>query len=153
MNFPILSTILIIPTITVLLILFTKPEQKNTIRVLSLTGTGITFILSIILMFIYDRSTGGVQFVENVSWIPQYGINYLMGVDGLSVPLVFLNALAIFTGVMVSWHIEERVKEYYALLIFLATGVFGVFMTQDLFFFAIFYEVAVLPMYLLIAIW
>lgn len=153
MNFPILSTILIVPTITVLLILFTKPEQKNTIRVISLIGTGITFLLSIILMFIYDKNQGGVQFVESVSWIPQYGINYLMGVDGLSVPLVFLNALAIFTGVMVSWHIEERVKEYYALLIFLATGVFGVFMTQDLFFFAIFYEVAVLPMYLLIAIW
>lgn len=153
MNFPILSAILIIPTITVILILFTKPEQKNTIRVISLIGTGITFILSIILLFIYDRNTGGVQFIENVSWIPQYGINYLMGVDGLSVPLVFLNALAIFTGVLVSWHIEERVKEYYALLIFLATGVFGVFMTQDLFFFAIFYEVAVLPMYLLIAIW
>lgn len=153
MNFPILSTILIVPTITVLLILFTKPEQKNTIRVISLIGTGITFLLSIILMFIYDKNQGGVQFVENISWIPQYGINYLMGVDGLSVPLVFLNALAIFTGVMVSWHIEERVKEYYALLIFLATGVFGVFMTQDLFFFAIFYEVAVLPMYLLIAIW
>jgi len=153
LNFPILSTILIVPTITVLLILFTKPEQKNTIRVISLIGTGITFLLSIILMFIYDKNQGGVQFVENISWIPQYGINYLMGVDGLSVPLVFLNALAIFTGVMVSWHIEERVKEYYALLIFLATGVFGVFMTQDLFFFAIFYEVAVLPMYLLIAIW
>lgn len=153
MNFPILSAILIIPTITVILILFTKPEQKNTIRIISLIGTGITFILSIILLFIYDRNTGGVQFIENVSWIPQYGINYLMGVDGLSVPLVFLNALAIFTGVLVSWHIEERVKEYYALLIFLATGVFGVFMTQDLFFFAIFYEVAVLPMYLLIAIW
>lgn len=153
MNFPILSTILIVPTLTVLLILFTKPEQKNTIRVISLIGTGITFLLSILLMFKYDKNVGGIQFMESVTWIPQYGINYLMGVDGLSVPLVFLNALAIFTGVMVSWHIEERVKEYYALLIFLATGVFGVFMTQDLFFFAIFYEVAVLPMYLLIAIW
>lgn len=153
MNFPILSAILIVPTITVLLILFTKPEQKNTIRIISLIGTGITFLLSIALMISYDKSQGGVQFIEQVTWIPQFGINYLMGVDGLSVPLVFLNALAIFTGVMVSWHIEDRVKEYYALLIFLATGVFGVFMTQDLFFFAIFYEVAVLPMYLLIAIW
>jgi NADH-quinone oxidoreductase subunit M len=153
LDFPILSSILIIPTIAVLLILFCKPEQKTAIRVISLIATGITLALALVLCFAYDKNQSGVQFYEFIPWVPQWGINYIMGVDGLSVPLVLLNAIAIFTGVMVSWSIQDRVKEYYALLIFLATGVFGVFMTQDLFFFAIFYEVAVLPMYLLIAIW
>lgn len=153
MNFPILSSILIVPTIGVLLILFCKPEQKTAIRVISVISTGITLLLSILLMITYDRQTGGYQFMEFIPWIPQWGINYILAVDGLSIPLVFLNAIAIFTGVLASWYIEDRTKEFYALLIFLATGVFGVFMTQDLFFFAIFYEVAVLPMYLLIAIW
>lgn len=153
MAFPILSFILIIPTVTVLLILFCKPEQKTAIRVISLLGTGITLLLAITLFLKYDRTQYGIQFLEYIPWVPKWGINYILGVDGLSVPLVLLNAIAIFTGVMVSWHVEERVKEFYGFLIFLATGVFGVFMTQDLFFFALFYEVAVLPMYLLIAIW
>lgn len=153
MQFPVLSSIIIIPTIAVMLILLCKPEQKQAVRIISLISTGITLLLSIFVFFSYDKAASGYQFMEHISWVPQWGISYIMAVDGLSVPLVFLNALAIFTGVLASWHIEERVKEFYGLLIFLATGVFGVFMTQDLFFFALFYEVAVLPMYLLIAIW
>ncbi|OYV72071.1 MAG: NADH-quinone oxidoreductase subunit M [Gemmatimonadetes bacterium 21-71-4] len=101
----------------------------------------------------FDPATPGYQFVERVAWVRSIGIDWHNGVDGLNLPLLALTAIVFLTGVLVMWELQERVKEYFAFMTLLVVGVFGVFITLDLFFFVFFYEVAVLPMYLLIAVW
>ncbi|MBU1920745.1 NADH-quinone oxidoreductase subunit M, partial [bacterium] len=91
--------------------------------------------------------------VEQWTWFKSIGIEYFVGVDGISVLMLDLTAIIIFTGSLASWYVTERPKEFFALLYTLVTGVFGVFVSFDLFLFFVFYEVAVLPMYLLIGIW
>ena len=86
-------------------------------------------------------------------WFQSLGIQYFVGVDGISVAMVILTSIIIFTGVLASWNVETRTKEFFALLLTLVTGVFGVFLSFDLFLFFMFYELAVLPMYLLIGVW
>src|SRR5262245_66610917 len=86
-------------------------------------------------------------------WVPALGLQFKLGVDGIGVAMVLLTAITIFAGVCVSFSIRERVKEYYLNLIALVTGVFGVFTSLDLFFYYFFYELAVIPMYLLIGAW
>lgn len=109
--------------------------------------------LSLLVFLAYEPGRAGFQFVERLDWMPQLGISYLLGVDGISLPMLVLNGVVIFTGALMSWNIETRVKEYWVLLMLLTTGVFGVFVALDLFLFFVFYELAVLPMYLLIGVW
>lgn len=113
----------------------------------------LSLILSLLVYLAYDPVKGGFQFIEQLDWIPQLGISYLLGVDGINLPMLLLNGIVIFTGALMSWNIEERTKEYWVWLLLLTTGVYGVFSALDLFLFFVFYELAVLPMYLLIGIW
>jgi NADH-quinone oxidoreductase subunit M len=101
----------------------------------------------------YDRDVGGYQFLERYEWMPSLGIGLYFGVDGMSAPLVLLTGVVMVTGVMISWGIDDRPREFFAFLFILASGVFGVFASLDLFMLFFFYEIAVFPMYLLIAIW
>ena len=93
------------------------------------------------------------QFYDEFNWLPALGISYKVGVDGMSAPLVLLTGLVMFTGVIISQRIDERKREFFAFLFILASGVFGVFVALDMFMLFFFYEIAVFPMYLLIAIW
>lgn len=113
----------------------------------------IALALSIGLALSFDLAAGGYQFAEALPWVPSLGINYLLAVDGIGVAMELLTGIIIFTGVLASWDVDHRPREFFALLMLLVTGVFGVFAAQDLFVFFLFYEVAVLPMYLLIGIW
>ena len=97
--------------------------------------------------------TGGFQFFEELPLVPTLGISYQLAIDGMSLVLVLLTAIIILAGVFASWTVKTRDQEFYALLLLLVTGVFGVFVSLDLFVFFLFYEIAVLPMYLLIGIW
>ncbi|MDX1378367.1 MAG: NADH-quinone oxidoreductase subunit M, partial [Anaerolineales bacterium] len=110
----------------------------------------------------YDQAAGGYQFLEQYNWLPALGISLFFGVDGISAPLVLLTGVVMFTGVLISWGddhpdvmagIQDRPREFFAFLFLLAGGVFGVFVSLDLFMLFFFYEIAVFPMYLLIAIW
>ncbi len=101
----------------------------------------------------FDLAAGGFQFVEDVPWVEALGIHYTVGVDGIGVVLVMLNAIVFLTGVLSMWTLTLRVKEYFALMALLVFGVFGVFVSLDVFVFFFLYEVAVLPMYPLIAVW
>src|SRR5574341_314924 len=153
MQFPFLSVIALTP-ITVAVLLLTFPEdRKNEARMAALAGAALCLGMSLYVYFSYNVAQGGYQFVEKFDWIPQFGISYHMGVDGVSNPLVLLTGIVIFTGVLISWGIDDRPRDFFAFLFILATGVFGVFSSLDLFQLFFFYEIAVFPMYLLIAIW
>ncbi len=153
MQFPILSVIVFTPIIAGILILLIPGERKTEIRVAALAAATFAMLLSVWAYFSYDVSAAGYQFVEKYAWLPQLGISYHVGIDGMSVPLVMLTGIVMFTGVLISWGIDDRPREFFAFLFILATGVFGVFVTLDLFMLFFFYEIAVFPMYLLISIW
>ncbi len=156
----ILSLIVFIPFLTAIFILFAK--SPKTIKSIALAGTGLHLLASFVLTYLFFNSpqninpdpTGlSLQFVEKWDWFSSFGVSYFLGVDGISLAMILLTSVIIFTGVLASWNVENRSKEFFALLLLLVTGVFGVFVSFDLFLFFIFYEVAVLPMYLLIGIW
>ncbi len=153
MPFPFLSVIIFTPIITGLLILLIPGERKNEVRVTALAASFIALALSTWVYFSYNTSIGGYQFIEKYDWFPPLGISYHVGVDGMSAPLLVLTGIVMFTGVLISWNIDDRPREFFAFLFILASGVFGVFAALDLFGLIFFYEIAVFPMYLLIAIW
>ncbi|MCI0521856.1 MAG: NADH-quinone oxidoreductase subunit M [Chloroflexi bacterium] len=153
MQFPILSVIVFTPILAGLLILFIPAERKTEVRVAALAAATFALLLSGWTYFNYDIAAGGYQMVEKYTWLPVLGISYHVGVDGMNAPLVLLTGVVMFTGVLISWGIDDRPREFFAFLFILATGVFGVFVALDLFMLFFFYEIAVFPMYLLIAIW
>jgi len=153
MQFPFLSVIVFIPMLAALVLLMIKPEQKKAIRLTALTAALLALALSIWVYFAYDKVAGGYQFIEKYNWMPMLGISLHFGVDGLSAPLILLTGIVMVTGVMISWGIDDRPREFFAFLFILASGVFGVFASLDLFMLFFFYEIAVFPMFLLIVIW
>ncbi|HHL40410.1 MAG TPA: NADH-quinone oxidoreductase subunit M [Deltaproteobacteria bacterium] len=153
-GFPVLSAIILTPLLACCVLIFVDEKRLSLIRGVAVTATSITLLLSLCLLFTYDTAAGGFQFVERVEWIRSLGVSYYVGVDGISLSMVVLTAFVIFTGVFVSWvGIKKRVKEHYIFLLLLVAGVFGVFVSLDLLFFYLFYELAVIPMYPLIGIW
>jgi NADH-quinone oxidoreductase subunit M len=153
MQFPIISVIVFTPIVASMLILLIPGERKTEIRVAALAAASIALLLSLWVYFSYDVETAGYQFVEKYTWMKQLGISYYVGVDGINAPLVLLTGVVMFTGVLISWGIDDRPREFFAFLFILATGVFGVFVALDMFMLFFFYEIAVFPMYLLISIW
>lgn len=153
MHFPILSVIIFTPLAAGLVILLLPAERKTEIRVTALAAATISLLLSIWVYASYNTAAGGYQFVERLPWLPALGISYYVGVDGISVPLVLMAGLVVLTGVMISWNIEDRPREFFSFLLILGTSVFGVFASLDLFQLFFFYELAVFPKYLMIVIW
>jgi len=147
------SWILLAPLIGAALLVCVPSEQVRWVRRIAATATGIPLLLALSLIFRYDPVAAGYQWVDRIPWIPSFGIDYHVGVDGISVVLVLLHAFCAFTGVLVSYRISQRVKEYAIFYLLLIGGVFGVFTSMDLFFFYLFYEMAVIPMFPLIGIW
>jgi NADH-quinone oxidoreductase subunit M len=153
MDFPILSAITFTPIIAGIIILFIPGDRKRAIRILALVAATIALLLSVWAYISFTQQSADYAFEEQYQWIPALGISYHVGVNGISMPLVLLTGIVIFTGVLVSWNIDDRPREFFAFLFILATGVFGVFVSLDLFHLFFFYEIAVFPMFLLIAIW
>jgi NADH-quinone oxidoreductase subunit M len=153
MHFPILSVIVLTPIIAGMIILLVPSDRKNIVRYIALAAATIDLLLSGWVYFNYNTVIAGYQFVEKYTWLPQLGISYYVGVDGMNTPLVLLTGIVMLTGVLISWGVDDRPREFFAFLFILASGVFGVFVAQDLFMLFFFYEIAVFPMYLLISIW
>ncbi len=149
----ILTLILMCPVVGLAALLVIPDDKPQLVKQVSAIASGVALALCFRVWALFDSSVGELQMVERVEWLPQAGINYIVGVDGLSLAMVLLTGIVFFTGVLTMWELDKRVKEYFAFTMALVTGVFGVFIAQDLFFFFLFYELAVLPMYLLIAIW
>jgi len=128
-------------------------KTDKTARYTALLFTGVTLVLSLVAWGLFDNSQAGPQLVQKYSWLPQLNVSFFLGVDGLSVPLVALTALLTFSSVLVSWGITLRVKEYFFWLLLLETGVLGVFMAFDLLVFFFFWEIELIPMFMLISVW
>jgi len=151
-NIPILSIILFLPALgAIVLALF--PKSANWVKVTAAIFSGIAFILALILFIAFDRSAGGLQFVEQATWIPAINSQYFLGVDGLSMPLFLLTTFLGFLSVFISWKINNRVREFFAWLLVLETSILGVFVSLDFLLFFIFWEIELIPMYFLISIW
>ena len=113
-----------------------------------------TFVLSIVVMIIFNENIAGLQMVEKASWIPQWGISYHMGIDGLSILMVLLTTFIMMLAVASSWNsVKKDEAQYYVFMLLLEVGMLGVFLAQDLFLFYIFWEFTLVPMYFLIGIW
>src|SRR5690242_4620690 len=152
---PPLSCFIAIPLIAALIIIG-APEKYSRWISLFFASLELGVAVKVLLIFqgIYQTNpTPGFQLVEEVPWLQNFGINYLLGVDGMSTLMVFLVACVYFAGALISWNITLRIKEYFVLFSLLVGGVAGAYESLDLFFFFLFYEFAVLPMYLLVGIW
>ena len=166
-GFPILSLITFLPVLGMILILFIPKEQPKTVKYLSLAITGIQVVLAIILLANYNYGMAGIyeeksfQFIEKfrwinitgISWLGTVKIDYFLGLDGLSMPMVLLTAIISFIACISSWTITKSVKGFFALFLLLDTGMMGVFVALDFFLFYVFWELMLLPMYFLIGIW
>ena len=153
MQFPILSVIIFVPLIAGLVILLLPAERKQTIRLVALSAGLLDLVLAVIVYALFQPGGADYQFVEHTVWVPALGISYHLGVNGISVPLLLLGAIVLTGGVMVSWNVEDRPREFFAFMMFLGTSVQGVFSSLDLFVLFFFFELAVFPKYLMIAIW
>jgi NADH-quinone oxidoreductase subunit M len=152
-DLPLLTILLACPVLGLAGILVTPARYPGAIRRIAAASGVACVIVVAVLWARFDPRVPGYQFVELRPWVSGFGIAWHNGVDGLNLPLLALTSIVFLTGVLVMWELQERVKEFFAFMTLLVVGVFGVFLTLDLFFFVFFYEVAVLPMYLLIAIW
>jgi NADH-quinone oxidoreductase subunit M len=153
MRLPLLTLLVLCPVAGLAAILLIPGRFVRAIRIAAAASALAACIVTAAIAGAFDIHTSGYQLVEWRRWMPETGIGYHVGIDGLSLPLLVLTSIVFLTGVLVMWELETRVKEFFALMTLLVTGVYGVFVSLDLFFFLFYYEVAVLPMYLLIAIW
>jgi NADH-quinone oxidoreductase subunit M len=163
----ILTWITFIPIIGMIAVLMIPKRHEELMKWTAALATFIQVVLAVVIYFKFDRSLLGIntmeqmQFVEKATWIDIAGVSwfgrihieYFLGVDGLSVPMVLLTALISFIAVFASWNIEKAMKGYLAMLLLLDTGMMGVFVALDFFLFYVFWEVMLLPMYFLIGIW
>ena len=153
MNIPILTSIIFLPVFGLILIMAVPNDRGRLIRTIATIITGIVFLLTLKLVFSFKSSESGMQFSESILWIPQLNVSYHLGIDGISLPMVFATGLLSFLACIASFRITERVKSYFILYLLLETGMLGTFLALDLFLFYIFWEVVLVPMYFLIGIW
>lgn len=153
-----LTITVFLPAVAAILIaLFARGEKADQqIRWLAIGATVVTFVLTVLIFVGYDQDAQGVQMIDYFErWIPVDALrsSYILGVDGLSAPLVLLTGILGMAASFASWRIKKRVREYFLWLLLLETAVLGVFMSLDLLLFFIFFEFELIPMYMLIAIW
>src|SRR5260221_5973448 len=162
-----LVMILAVPIIAaIILLIFIHDEQRDEARTIAIVATAIILLLSV-YVFLNMNGVDNLQkaadkaqqgrtfFIEeiNLPWVPALGINFHLGVDGVTAPMVLLTGLAAFCGVLISWRIEDRTREFMAFFLLLVAGVYGVFISIDMFLLFFWYELSIFPMYLLIATW
>ncbi len=164
MDFPFLSVITLSPIVAGIFIMMLPEDNKDNAKMLGLAAMVLGLVLSVALYIDYNLNfvpniTDGtpwvetLAYVEDYNWVESAGISYILGVDGLSMTLVLLTAIVGLGGVLISWGIEDRPREFYAFFMLLVAGVHGVFVAVDGFLLFFFYEIAVLPMYVMIVIW
>lgn len=153
-NQNILFYLLLLPLIGVILLLVTPSWNKNLLKTISLFITSLTFILSLGLWVLFDKSTGNFQFVDKIFWAPNLNLNFTIGVDGISLFFIILTTLLIFLCLLTSWNsIHFNLKEYLISFLIMEFFLIGVFCVLDLLLFYVFFESVLIPMYLIIGVW
>ena len=151
-DYPILSITTFIPVVGAILILFIR--NNRLVKWVALSTTVLTFIVSLPIYKHFDKSTYEMQFVEIHPWVPAWNIDYKVGVDGISVLFIILVAILSILCVTVSWKaIEHKTKEFFVSLLIMETAMIGVFISLNIFLFYLFWELTLIPMFLLIGIW
>jgi NADH-quinone oxidoreductase subunit M len=153
-----LTIITFTPIVAAVVLLLLPRDRKTLIKTIALTAALISLALSIYAFVTYDQAAGATeagqfQFVKAVPWVPTLGIQYKVGADGVNLPLILLTGIVAVGGVMISWSIEDRTREFFAFFMLLVAGVFGVFVSLDLFLLFFFYELSIFPMFIMIATW
>jgi NADH-quinone oxidoreductase subunit M len=154
MSVPWLSLVIFLPLIGALVIAFLPRDNLRLIRGMALATALATFAVSLIMVALFDPHAAGFQFKESVDWIPAFGIHYTVGLDGISLALVVLTTTLTAVSILASFApIKTRVKEYMISFLILEVGMTGVFLALDMFLFYVFWELVLIPMYLIIGIW
>jgi NADH-quinone oxidoreductase subunit M len=154
MQLPIISVLIFLPLLGIVPLLFLDQKNHKVLKGFTLVLSLVEFILSLRLWFGFNDAYGGMQFVERYNWLPQYGISYYVGVDGFSLLLILLTTFLTPICVLATWEdVQFRVKEFMICLLFMMSGMIGVFVSLDMFLFYVFWEVQLIPMYLLIGVW
>ena len=148
-----LSLILFVPALAAVIILFLPAGENKLFRWFALGASLIPLMLSLVVWFRFDANQPGFQFQEAYVWYQAIGSSLHLGVDGLSLTMVLLTTILMPLGILASFSINDRVKPYMMLFLFLETGMLGVFMALDLLIFFVFWEVGLVPMYFLINQW
>jgi NADH-quinone oxidoreductase subunit M len=153
-SLPLLTLVTFIPFVGALVIAFLPRERLDLIRWAALGTAILAWLASLLLLAGFDPSAAGFQFKETADWVPAFGIQYKLGVDGISIALVVLTTTLTWISILASFGpIKERVKEYMICFLILEVGMVGVFLALDMFLFYIFWELVLVPMYLIIGIW
>jgi len=151
----ILSLFIVVPVLTIIALVFTKGLKQA--RIVSMIGSFVQLGMAINLVFAYFKekaiNDNIMVFTKDLVWFKQFNIHYYIGVDGISVALLLLTSIVVLAGVFISWKMKDLPKEFFISLIVLSSGVYGFFISLDLFTMFVFFEIAVIPMYLLIGIW
>jgi NADH-quinone oxidoreductase subunit M len=155
-----LLALILIPLLAAAALVLIPGERKDIVRMFAVAVGAVLFAISV-YVFIAYKADGGEQFtfllqydwLENVGILGEDGITFYLGIDGIAAVMILLNGVVTFAGTLISWKIENKNKDFFILFYILVAGVFGTFTSLDLFFFFFFYELAVLPMYMLIAVW
>jgi NADH-quinone oxidoreductase subunit M len=154
LGIPILTFVTFLPAAGMLVVLLVPGSRPRAIKIAANVFAGLEFAATLLLLARFDAGSGEMQLVERLPWIKAIGAQYLLGVDGISLLLVLLTSLLTFVAVLSSWGaVKGRLKEYYAFLLLLETGMIGVFLALDLVLFYVFWEVVLVPMYFLIGVW
>ena len=150
---PILTIVTFLPLFGAIILLFINGEKQERIKRVALAIAVIDFIISLPLFILFKSDTSEFQFVQNVPWIKEFGISYHVGIDGISLFLFLLTSFLSLICILASWNIKDRIKEYMIAMLILQTGMLGVFISLDLFLFYTFWELMLIPMYLIIGVW
>lgn len=149
-----LSATIFLPLFGALLIALLPSRSSVTIKGVALVISVLTLILTLLVAGSFDQVASGMQFAISLPWVPSLGINYHLGIDGISLLMMLLTAFLLVVCVLASWNsITDGIKGYFACLLVLTSGILGVFSSLDLFLFYVFWEVMLIPMYFLIGIW
>ena len=148
-----LSLLLAIPVIGAVILVLIPRQKSKTHFNCALFFTGLTFLWSLNILARFDGAQGEMQLLERVPWMRFYGIEYFVGIDGISLFLILLTTFLMPIAILASWSVKDKIKEYLFFMLILETGMLGAFVALDLFLFYVFWEVMLVPMYFLIGVW
>ena len=156
-NFPLITWMIFFPLVGGVVLLFVKDsseKERRRVRHLSMAFSLAAFAVSIGILAEFRENFSGIQFIEKAAWIPQFGISYHVGLDGISLPLILLTTFLTPIALFFSWQdVDRRIRLYYMSVLFLETGMLGVFVALDFFLFYVFWEGMLIPMYMIIGVW